>query len=450
MNHGAPLITDKRIALPPTRTPASAWYGLIVLLAATLLAYTDRQMLSLVAPALESSLGLTDLQIGVLQGLGMAIFACVASYPLGWLADRFGRRRVLAAGVTCWSAATLCCALQSTFQGLFLSTIGIAVGEAGLAPVVFAMIPDLFPERRRNIANFIFYAGSLMGAGAGMAAGGAMLHGLSAAREGMPHWLAGVDSWRIAMTAAALPGALLALLVATMPLRRRRVDRPAAGDEARSGFIAYARAHWQTLACVYGSLLATGVAMNASLIWFPLALPRAFGVDPTGVGVGLGAAIAIATVVGVALPACILGGRHRAIRALALARIFVALTPAPAVFLPLVASPLQAYVLAAVQGALGIASSSLIPGLLQDLAPPHLRSRILALLGIANGLALAVSPMAIGAISSRLPGPRGVINAITLVSLPSLLASAFLIALAARPYAATVAAVQAESSEAAA
>src|SRR3546814_10924021 len=83
-----------------------AWYGLGVLLMTTLFAFVVRQMLSLIAPSLQTSLGFTDLQLGMLQGLGMAVFASVASYPMGWLADRFGRRLLLALGVACWSLPT--------------------------------------------------------------------------------------------------------------------------------------------------------------------------------------------------------------------------------------------------------------------------------------------------------------------------------------------------------
>src|SRR3546814_11100314 len=78
------------------------------------------------------------------------------------------------------------------------------------------------------------------------------------------------------------------------------------------------------------------------------------------------------------------------------AAIFVALTPLPAALLPLTTSAFQAYALAGVQGALGIAASSLMPGVLQNLAPPHLRSRVLAPPGIVTAPALAVSPFAHG------------------------------------------------------
>src|SRR3546814_2612404 len=131
----------------------------------------------------------------------MAVFASVASYPMGWLADRYERRLILALGVACWSLATGLFAFQQSFGGLFAATIGLAIGEPGLAPIVFALIPDLFSERQRNSANFIFYGGSLLRAGPGMAPGGAMLLGLAEAHHALPSWLARFDPWHLAMLA---------------------------------------------------------------------------------------------------------------------------------------------------------------------------------------------------------------------------------------------------------
>ena len=191
------------------------------------------------------------------------------------------------------------------------------------------------------------------------------------------------------------------------------------------------------------------VAMTSGLMWFPLALPRAFGIDPATVGVGLGTAITIATIVGVLLAPLMLRLRRTdaGLDPVRAAAIFVALTPLPAAFLPFATSAFQAYGIAAVQGALGIAASSLMPGVLQNLAPPHLRSRVLALLGIVNALALAVSPLAVGSISGLIAGPRGMLYAITIVSLPSLIVSAILMAFAPGPYAATLRAIRPQLSK---
>jgi len=434
------------IAVVERGTTAWAWYGLGVLLMTTLFAFVVRQMLSLIAPSLQTTLGFSDLQLGMLQGLGMAVFASVASYPMGWLADRFGRRLILALGVACWSLATALSAFQYGFGGLFAATIGIAIGEAGLAPIVFALIPDLFPERQRNTANFIFYGGSLLGAGLGMALGGALLQWLGQAQETLPAALAGVDSWRIALMMIALPGPIFFLLVLTMPLGAGAGATAMSGGRDNGGqdFIPYAREHWRTLLCIFGSIFSMAIAMTSGLMWFPLALPRAFRIDPATVGVGLGTAIAVATLVGVLLAPVLLRFRRRDadLAPVRVAATFVALTPLPAAFLPFTASAFQAYLVAGIQGALGIAASSLMPGVLQNLAPQHLRSRVLALLGIVNALALAASPLAIGALSGLIDGPRGMLQAITIVSLPSLIVSAILMAFAPGPYAATLRAIR--------
>ncbi|MCW6530250.1 MFS transporter [Sphingomonas sp. MMSM20] len=423
-----------------------AWYGLGVLMMTSLLGVVVRQMLSLIAPSLQTSLGFTDLQLGMLQGLGMAVFACAASYPMGWLADRFGRRLILAIGVAIWSAATFFCVFQDSFGGLFLGTVGIAIGEAGLAPIVYALIPDLFSERKRHAANLIFYGGTLFGAGLGVALGGAMLEWL-AASPSLPSGLASLDNWRIAMMALALPGPLFFLLVATMPLSQHaapaRATR-AGGGEPILAFLPYARAHGRTLACIFGSIFAMAVAMTAALNWFPLALPRAFGVVPATVGVGLGTAVTIATLIGVFLPgiALKLGERIPGWSPLRAASLFIWIAPLPAAFLPLASSPFQAYAIAALQGAMGIAGSALMPGIIQDLAPEHLRSRVLALLGIVNALALAVSPLAVGTVSGLIGGTRGMLYSIAIVSVPSLILAAILISLAPRHFAVTARAVR--------
>ena len=429
------------------RVGALAWYGLAVLLTANFYGLVVRQMLNLIAPGLQSSFGFSDLQLGMLQGLGMAVFACIASYPMGWLADRYGRRLLLAIGVGIWSLSTVLYAFQDSFGGLFAGTVGIAIGEAGLIPIIYAMIPDLFPEHRRNTANLIFYGGSLFGAGIGMALGGAILEWLATSPASLPDWLAGVDSWRLAMVMIALPGPVLLLLIATMPLARHAppVHTAQTGDAAKTlGFFPYAQAHWRTLACVCGSIFAMAVAMTSALIWFPIALPRAFGIDPATVGVGLGTAVTAATLIGVFLPgvALKLGQRRGGLTPIKATSFFLWLTPLPALFLPFVTSPFQAYTVAALQGGMGVAGSALMPGIFQDLAPSALRARVMTLLGIANALALAASPLAVGMISSLMAGPRGMLYSIAIVSIPSLVAAAVLMSLAQRPYAATVRAVR--------
>jgi MFS family permease len=78
-------------------------------------ALVDRQILVLLAEPIRKHLALSDLQRGLLQGAGIAIFAALATYPLGWLADRFDTRLVLKGCIAAWSTAVAACGLAQTF-----------------------------------------------------------------------------------------------------------------------------------------------------------------------------------------------------------------------------------------------------------------------------------------------------------------------------------------------
>lgn len=141
----------------------AAWFALWVLVAATLFGFVDRQVLALVAEPMAKDLKLQDSHLGVIQGLGFAIFGLIATYPLGCLADRFDRRMVLGGCVVVWAVDTAACGLVDSCVPLLIATLALAAGEAGLVPIVYAAIPDLFQGRQRISANQIFYVASILG-----------------------------------------------------------------------------------------------------------------------------------------------------------------------------------------------------------------------------------------------------------------------------------------------
>ena len=77
--------------------PASqAWYATVVLTVAYTLSYVDRQILSMLVEPIKRDLQVSDTQIGLLQGFAFAVFYTLVGLPLGRLADRGDRRRIIA------------------------------------------------------------------------------------------------------------------------------------------------------------------------------------------------------------------------------------------------------------------------------------------------------------------------------------------------------------------
>lgn len=436
------------IAAAVEKAPASSWYALAILIGTTLFAFVDRQIINLIAPSLQSDLGISDLQLGMLQGLGFALFASLAAYPIGWLSDRYGRRLVLGCCIMVWSISTAACAFQTSFSGIFAAAAGIAIGEAALTPVIFSMLPDLFPERQRNTANFIFFAVALLGVAIGLGLGGFTLELLANNHAALPAMFSAMESWRVALILVAIPGPIFVLLLTTIRMTGATgrvtgdaADKPVDFDK----LLPFLREHWRTIACIYGAIFAYGFPLGAVGAWLPVAMPRAFeGIDASSVGVQLGIAMGIGSIIGLIMAPLgmkILGGDPD-LKPMRMARFCLTVASLPTLSILFASEPWQIYAAVGAQIALLLATGALMPGVLQQLSPPHLRSRLLSLLGICGAIAGGLAPMIVGAMSSMLDAERGLLTAMVIIGLPAWIAAAILMSMARRPFTATLAALR--------
>src|SRR4051812_38184320 len=155
--------------------PAYAWYVVFIIFIADIVAFIDRVVVGILTPALQTDLGLSDSQAGLLQGLAFALFYTVLGVPLGWLADRWNRSRLLAIGVGIWSLATAFCGVAKGFGFLFLARLGVGMGEGTVHPCGTSLIGDYFPQRTRARAFGVHVMGSAVGNGLAFLFGGSLL-----------------------------------------------------------------------------------------------------------------------------------------------------------------------------------------------------------------------------------------------------------------------------------
>ena len=162
-----------------TERPTRVRYSMIA--ATTLVAvmlYLDRVCLSIVGEQLKPNLKLTDEQF---TDLLSAFFWAYALFqlPAGWLGDRYGPRRVLAAYLLLWSACTGLMGLANGFAALFALRLGCGAFEAGAYPLAAGVVRRWVPASARGTASGLVAVGGRVGGAvapvltAGLAAGAA-------------------------------------------------------------------------------------------------------------------------------------------------------------------------------------------------------------------------------------------------------------------------------------
>lgn len=81
------------------------------------------------------------------------LLAVALSTPAsGWLADRFGRKRIFMVSQACFAAGSLLAALSANLPMLVLFRVLQGLGGGAMMPVGMAMIYELFPPDRRGTA----------------------------------------------------------------------------------------------------------------------------------------------------------------------------------------------------------------------------------------------------------------------------------------------------------
>lgn len=415
-----------------------AWFTLAVLVGVALFAFVDRQVLALLTVQVAGALSLRDAEIGIIQGLGSAFFAILAIYPIGYLTDRFDRRFVLSACVLIWSAGTIACGFAQGFWSLFIAVVAISAGEAGLPALAYSAIPDMFGGRRRILANQVFYVALILSSAIGIGFGGAASAALDQIQGKLPTLFDGVASWRLVFFAVALPAPILVGLIAMTRLGVRGAVAPKPSAELRGSFTAYMRSHGRPAFLVICALSFYGLPFLAILTWTPAALTRLFDVTPGQNGLGLGLGLAVGCLLGVGLASWLMR-RHvaRLGGAVALRISFWALlTTLPVIALYVYAeSAWQVFGAVTLFMVTGTLIGSLLPGILQGLAPADLRGRVVAVYGIVSVVIQGLGVSLVGPISDELaPDPRALLMAVSGVLAVSWAFAALLMRLSEAPF----------------
>ncbi|MEZ0091178.1 MFS transporter [Streptacidiphilus sp. EB129] len=178
----APELRDRPAPGPPVPEPPGAaapvprrWWALGAVCLSVLVLGFDSTVLNVALPDMAVQLHAGTGQLQWIVDAYLVVFAA-AMLPAGLLGDRFGRRRLLIAGLTLFGAASLVGTLTSSAAALIAVRAVMGLGGAFIMPLAMAIIPSLFPAAERARAVAVMTAGMAVGMPLGPIIGGFLLN----------------------------------------------------------------------------------------------------------------------------------------------------------------------------------------------------------------------------------------------------------------------------------
>lgn len=152
---------------PPAPAPSplrTAWLMVVLLLPVALLNYLDRQLVATMQKSIMGSVD--DLKTQAQWGHLLAWFKwtyALASPFAGYVADRFGRRHVIALSLFVWSADTWATAHATSYDQLLATRAIMGLSEAFYIPAALALIADHHGSATRSRAVGLHQIGIYIG-----------------------------------------------------------------------------------------------------------------------------------------------------------------------------------------------------------------------------------------------------------------------------------------------
>jgi MFS family permease len=263
------------------------------LLATVLLAFAsmgsqfDRTVVNLTVAPLKATFSLDDTHFAMLQGMAFGIFYITACIPIGALADRYQRRLIIATGLGFFSLFAVGSGLARNYLQLFLTRIGVAVGEATLTPAGLSMLSDLYPPNRLGRPVSAFLMSAPVGQGLAFIIGGRLLYLLTNSPALALGPLSHLAPWQNAFIIVGAPFLLLVPLF----LLQREPRRQGPGGELPltvPQVITVVRSRSRALIPMFAGFAMVNLVSYTFFIWTPAFMQRTYGWDTGSIGLAFG------------------------------------------------------------------------------------------------------------------------------------------------------------------
>lgn len=273
-----------------------AWALLALLFLAYILSLMDRMILTLLVTDIRADLGISDIQIGLLQGLAFVLLYSAMGLPIGRMVDRANRTHIVALGIALWSVATAMCGMASKFAQLFVARTAVGVGEATLSPASYSLIADSFPPSRLGLATGIFALGASAGSGLALVVGGSLVQWARLNGDVTLPFIGTLAPWQQVFMLLGPPGLVLALMFLLIGEPARKGDDKALPAWADIG--AFLRDNRTWIALLFTAVAASAMVLYGSTAWIIAMFERSHGWDVSRAGAATGTANIVGATIG--------------------------------------------------------------------------------------------------------------------------------------------------------
>lgn len=153
------------------------WVPLGVVMVATIMVVLDSTIVNVALHQIGIDLGAGDGVEWIVTAYLLAV--CISQPATGWLADRFGRKRVFLTSLVAFTAASALCAVAPTLGLLILFRVLQGLGGGALMPVGMTMVFELFPRHQHGRAIAVWGMAAMVAPAIGPTLGGWLVTSVS-------------------------------------------------------------------------------------------------------------------------------------------------------------------------------------------------------------------------------------------------------------------------------
>ncbi|MED4070031.1 MFS transporter [Priestia endophytica] len=231
--------------------------------------YADRNILSPVMGDIGEEWNLSQTELGLMSTVFFASYAFM-QIPTGFLADKFGRVRVLVTGYLLFGVATYLSGAVTTFALFLLMRALTGLGEGTYYGSQYGISSNITPKKYRGLVSALINSGMALGISLGLIAGSYFTYTLD-------------KGWQFSFYLFAIPTVIVAILIGVFVRDGNKEKKVSIAVPTEN--LSLKQLFTKNHICVYIIIFCSLYGFFGMLTWLPYYLQTARGVDGSQTGI---------------------------------------------------------------------------------------------------------------------------------------------------------------------